>query len=268
LSGDGGRFAYVEHTAESVSLSADGRVSSVRPGDVLDRDAWTTANPAYGWRITDEALLTLHGELGDDLFARECLCLWDPELDADGDAVVSAEVWAALLESGSRIASNTCLALDVSPDRRWSSFGVAGRRSDSRLHLEVVDRRPGTAWVLARGVELAATHRLPIRIQVGSPAGAFISQFRECGVAVVEISKAEHAQAVGQFIDAATNDGLRHLGQASLDSALRVAQLQQSGDVEVWGRRTSKADICGLVSVTVALGGVPQIVAAPLGTWR
>jgi hypothetical protein len=109
---------------------------------------------------------------------------------------------------------------------------------------------------------------LGLRIQKGSPADSFIAPFREIGVDVVEVSKGEHAQAVGQFIDAAMNDGLRHIGQAALDAALPVAQLQPSGDVEVWGRRTSKADICGLVSVTLALGGVPQVVSAPLGAWR
>jgi hypothetical protein len=263
-----GSFGYVGHTAEQVRLDGDGRVLQ-SPVDVFDRELWLTANPAVaagrgqGMRFLEEQLM----RLGPSSFAREHLCVWDPEPDAES-SVISAEVWAALLEPSSTIASNTNMALDVSPDRRWSSFGVAGRRSDDRLHLEVVDRRPGTAWVLARGVELARKHKLGLRIQKGSPADSFIAPFREIGVDVVEVSKGEHAQAVGQFIDAAMNDGLRHIGQAALDAALPVAQLQPSGDVEVWGRRTSKADICGLVSVTLALGGVPQVVSAPLGAWR
>jgi hypothetical protein len=264
LSGDPGDFSYLAHTIERF---ADGRV--VGCGDPEDRALWSSANPALfmgrgsGIEFFEEELRNL----GPTLFAREHLGVWAPEPEAEG-SVIPADVWAALLDPSSQVASNTCLALDVSPDRRWSSFGVAGRRSDDRLHLEVVDRRPGTAWVLARGVELAQKHRLAVRIQKGSPADSFIAPFRELGVGVVEVSKGEHAQAVGQFIDAATNDGLRHIGQQALDSALMVAQLQSSGDVEVWGRRTSKADICGLVSVTLALGGVPQNVLAPLGAWR
>jgi hypothetical protein len=200
--------------------------------------------------------------LSPEAFAVERLGIAE-ELDVH-TSVIPEDVWAALLEPTSREESHLNMALDVSPDRRWSSFGASGRRSDGRLHIEVTDRRPGTAWVLERGVELAVKHKLPIRIQKGSPADSFIAPLRERGVAVVEVSKAEHAQAVGQFIDAALNDGLRHIGQAALDGALTVAQLQPSGDVEVWGRRTSKADISGLVSVTIALGGVPVDVKSPV----
>lgn len=170
--------------------------------------------------------------------------------------VVSDEVWQSLCDPESTVESNLCVALDVSPDRKWSAFGVAGRRHDGRAHLEVIDRRPGTAWVVARGVDLASKYG-PVRVQKDSPAQALVPRLVEAGCEVLEVPKAEHAKAVGQFLDDANADGLRHLGQPSLTAAMRSAVLQPSGDVEVWGRRTSRADVCGLVAVTLALGGVP-----------
>ena len=70
LSGAGGRFAYVEHTAEQVSL-VDGRFVSDRP-DILDRDAWAFGEPgvrsAYHGRGVAVVVAT---RLGPELFGRE-----------------------------------------------------------------------------------------------------------------------------------------------------------------------------------------------------
>jgi phage terminase large subunit-like protein len=229
------------------------------PADVRadDRDAQYAVNPAMGVRISED-FIDAERELMADIpeeFLREVMGV--PEEPTGVDTVVPFEVWAASKDETCEITANENLALDVSPDRRWSSFGVAGRRDDGRLRVEVVDRRPGTKWVLDRAVELATNHKLPIRVEKVSPAGAFIDLLREAGVTVVEVSGQEHAQATGQFIDAALNDQLRHLGQSSLDSALRGAVLRSSGDVTLWGRRQSQVDITPLVAVTIALGGVP-----------
>jgi len=98
---------------------------------------------------------------------------------------------------------------------------------------------------------------MPVRIDKSGPAASFIAPLRERGVEVVEVSTAEHAQACGQFIDAAQNGGLRHLGQLSLGNAVKAAVLRPSGDTELWARRSSRSDITPLVACTLALGGVP-----------
>src|SRR4029077_19466776 len=84
------------------------------------------------------------------------------------------------------------------------------------------------------------------------------------GVAVVEVTPAEHAQAVGQFLDAAAAGTVHHPATAAaphgstyLLSAVRGAELRPSGDVNLWARRSAKVNITPLVAVTLALGGVP-----------
>ncbi len=243
LAGAESRLFYAEWSCEPDS-------------DPADRDNWYQANPALGIRIAEDSIEAELHALGVAEFARERLGI--PETPEDVVSVVPLNLWTAAHDKDSRIETNRQLALDVSPDRRWSSFGAAGRRGDGRLHVETAHREPGTKWVLERGVDIAKRWEMPIRIDKAGPAAAFISLFREAGVEVVEVSTAEHAQACGQFIDAAVNDGLRHLGQVSLDSALRGAVLRASGDAELWGRRSSKVDITPLVAVTLALGGVPQ----------
>lgn len=175
----------------------------------------------------------------------------------EGEGVIPESVWNRLIDRDGRIVSHRQLALDVSPDRRWASIAGAGRREDGRINVATVHHEPGTRWVVGKCSELWAEHKVPIRVDKSSPAGAFIAPLRAVDVKVVEVSTAEHAQACGQFIDAATNDELRHIGQLSLGAALKGAVLRVSGDAEVWGRRSSKVDITPLVAVTLALGGVP-----------
>lgn len=264
LSGDAGRLAYVENTAEEVSLDAQGRVVSVRP-DPDDREAWVRAIPGLGRWVTEETLQGLLDELGPELFTRELLCVWDSEPgDVSGSIMPN---WADLLDKTAPptpIASHHRLALDVSPDRRFAAFGAAGRRADGLLQVELVHHQPGTDWVLDVAVRSWRLLKLPVRIQTGSPAASFIEPLREAGVKVVEVSPAEHAQAVGQLLDAAAADQLRHpahpetgSGSVALTSAVNGAALRESGDVVLWGRRTSKVDITSLVAVTLAAGGVP-----------
>jgi hypothetical protein len=227
--------------------------------DPADRDAQYAVNPAMGRRISED-FIDAERELMTDIpeeFAREVMGVPEDLDDGEAELVVPAAVWAALVDPSSVIATHCCYALDVSPDRRFASFAAAGRREDGRLHVEAPERRPHTAWVIPYAVQLWEKYRLPIRIDKSGPAASFITLLGEAGVGVTEVSSAEVSQACGQFLDAALNDGLRHLDGVWLNSALKGAVLRTSGDASLWGRRASKVDISPLVAATVALGGVP-----------
>lgn len=233
----------------------------LEPGvDIEDVDGWYLANPALGIRISEEAVRAELDALrlaDPDQFARERLGV--PESpEGESPSVIDLAVWTGLADPASEIAANRTFALDVSPDRHQAAFGMAGRRADGLLHVETFDARPGTRWVLQRGCEIAAHEKTPIWVDRQGPAASFIGLFREQGVEVVEVSTLEHAQACGRFIDAATNSELRHLGQPSLDSALKGAVLRRSGDADLWARRAGRVDITPLVAVTLALGAVPR----------
>ncbi len=110
--------------------------------------------------------------------------------------------------------------------------------------------------------------RIPIRVQTGSPAASFVPLLREAGVEVVDVSPGEHAAALGQFLDGCAAGLIHHPasdaapgGSSVLAAAVRGAEMRQSGDVNLWARRSPKVNITPLVAVTLALGGVP----APVG---
>lgn len=229
---------------------------------VEDRDSWYRVNPSLGYgRMTEESLMANRNTMPEAEFLREHMGIPEDPPE-EGDGIVAAAVWDALVDSRSEVASHRCMALDVSPDLKWAAIGGAGRRADGLLHVETVHHEPRTNWVKAEVLRRWTATRVPIRIQRGAPAEAFVAPLRELGVEVVEVTAGEHAQALGQFLMAVNDGELRHLGQTSLTSALMAATVRPSGDVDLWARR-SASDISPLVAVTVALGGVPE--PAPVG---
>ena len=179
-----------------------------------------------------------------------------PEDPAASASVIPAADWDALAADRSDIVSGETFALDVGPDRKWASIAVAGRCADGVVQVEVIDRRPGAAWVVAELVERKTVIK-KIRIDQGSEARSLIPLLIEAGFEVETCSTADHAAATGQFIDLALSGRLRHLGSASLRAAIAGATLRHTGDADLWGRRASKVDITPLIACTLAVGGVP-----------
>ncbi len=183
--------------------------------------------------------------------------MWDAEPGV-GDSVIPFALWESLTDPDSKIASHRQWSVSVSPDRQWSTIGIAGRRADGLLHVEEMWRRPGVDWVVDQIVSSYAAVRIPIRVHKSAPEGSLIPLLLERGVGVVEVSSAEVAQATAQLIDAVMASSVRHVVQPPLDVAVRGAVLRVQADgAALWSQRNSHVEITPLMAVTVALGGVP-----------
>jgi hypothetical protein len=66
------------------------------------------------------------------------------------------------------------------------------------------------------------------------------------------VSAGEHAQACGEFFDAAQQDRLRHLGSTELTAAVAGAATRNLGEAWAWARKKSSVDISPLVACTLA----------------
>jgi hypothetical protein len=255
--GELGAFAWVGYSAQPWTIDADKRVQ-IGDVDPTDRSLWWSTIPGLvAGRVSIDFLERELRVLGPDGFAQEYLCVWAPEPSAGHGAIVAN--WSDLATEGSTIESSLQWALAVSPDRSWASIGKAGRNSEGKLHVEWMEHRSGTGWVVERVVHYYGVKPTPLRIHKSGPESALILPLRERGVEVVEVSTADVARATGQLIDAAANGELVHLGQPSLDKAVRGAVLRMSSDgAAVWSQRQSSVEITPLQAVTVALGGVPE----------
>lgn len=247
LTGEQGRLAYVEHTAELVRLLA-GRVVSERP-DVMSREAWAKANSAYGTRISDESLLGLLDEMGPELWGRECLCIWDPEA-GDLTDVFPPGAWGACADPLSRIDGKPSLAVSMTPDRSSVSLAAAGRRADGLLHVEVILHGPAGPWFVEKTAEIAKRQGCQVALVRSHPVGSLASDFEAAKVRLRTLTPAEYVAGCGAFYDDVKDARLRYIApQPELDSAVSKASMKTAGAESF---RWSGDDISALVAATQA----------------
>ena len=174
--------------------------------------------------------------------------------------MIPLEKWDALADDpaaeGARMLDPVVLAVDTTPDRSMTSLVAAGSRADGIPQLEVVDRRPGTAWVPERLAELVERHQVEhVYVDATGPAGSVLHKATELGVPVEAVSASDHAKACGLMFDTVDERALRHLGGLELRHAVKGATKRPLGDAWAWSRRNSTVDISPLVAATLALWG-------------
>jgi hypothetical protein len=260
IRGDDPRLAFFEW-----SIDADD------PTDVTDEMAadpelWAQANPALWIRIDPDYIAAERQALAPRTFAVERLGVGDwPSTEGASRDGIDPEVWDALADPASKVTNRVCFVFDVRPDRAWSSIAVAGKRTDTLGHVEVVDRRKGTGWVVNRLVDLAGRHSDAEFVCAGnSPAASLLPACKDAGLTVEVIGPQEHAQACGLFFDTVDQGGLRHLGTPELAAAIRGAAKRPLGDAWLWSRKSSAVDITPLVASTLAFWKASNYVAEPL----
>lgn len=218
--------------------------------DLDDRSLWADTNPSLGHRLNIETLVDERESFDDQTFARERLGMW---ASLSSQQVIPAEAWALGADPDSSPLDPVAFAVDVTPDRASASIALAGRRFDGLPHIEVIENRPGTSWVVGRLVELRDKWApSAVALDPGGPAGSLLVALEAAGLDPHLISTRELSQACGSFYDAATNGLLRHRDQPILNRALGAARKRPLGDAWAWHRKDA-TDISPLVAVTIAL---------------
>lgn len=244
-----GGVAYFEFSAPGDDPA------NVTPEIASNPDLWAMANPGLGIRISHDWVEHERTvEMGPRGFAVERLGIGAWPDTTDPGRVISAETWKALADPTSAPLGPVCFAFDVSPDRSMASICVAGRRSDGKVHIEAVEHRRGTAWVVDRAEELLGSHPNAGLICDGTgPAGSLLPDFQ---VEPRITTATEHARACGMFFDATEEDALRHLGTSELSVAVAGARKRRLGEAWAWSRLNSTVDISPLVACTLAFWGI------------
>lgn len=236
-----------------------------------DRARWAATNPAMGLgRVSEESILRLRRSLSEEGFAREILGLWPRQVaDGAGWAVIPEEAWRARGGAVERPDEDIAFCLDASwPDAAFGAIGVAGRREDELL-VQVIEHRPGAAWMVQRAAELRDRHPDAVFVlDKKGPAGHLLHDLEAAGVQVITPAAEDVAHAFGQFVAAVIGDQptLRHYDQPELDDAVRTAGTRPLGDARTWARQ-GETDISPLTAVTGALFGVHERSAEPWAMW-
>lgn len=230
--------------------------------DPADPVTWAKTNPALGGRVTVEAIAGLHASMSPRGFARELLSVGNYPVASGGWDVISAEAWQATEDAESQPLDPVAFAIDVNPERSAAAIAVAGLRADGLVHLEVVDHRPGTGWVVERIKDLRDRWSpCAIALDAGGPAGSLVADFDEADIELTKPKARDAAGACGALYDAAVRPPdapaewvatVRHIPHPALSAALAGAGKRPLGDAWAWDRRGASVDISPLVAVTLA----------------
>ena len=236
-----------------------------------DRANWAASLPALGHgRSSEESIARLRRSMDEFDFAREVLGVWPKQLKSgDGWIVIPEEVWRARGEAEGRPDGASAFALEASwPDAAFGTIGVAGHLGDELL-VQVVDYRPGTAWMVRRAVELRKRHPDAVFVlDKKGPAGHLLGALEDAGFDVVTPDMGDVARAFGSFCAAVAGDEptLRHYDQRELDDAVKTAGTRPLGDARTWARQ-GEGDICPVSAVTLALLGLNERSYEPWAVW-
>lgn len=224
--------------------------------DPEDREAWWRCMPALGHTITEEAIAKELRKMADNVadFRRAYLNQQVPKGGDRTETVIDMARWAALAGQEPDRPSPVTFAVEVSPDRKWSTIAMAGQRGDGGRQVQVVESGRGTTWVPDRIAQLNQEWKpVAVALNPAGPAGALIPDLNKRRVPVVSLTGRDVAQACGMFVDQAEDGSLHHVDQLLLTIALGAAKKKPVGKLWEWAPRESSTDIAPLQAATFAL---------------
>jgi hypothetical protein len=217
-----------------------------------DRKQWARANPSYPHRTPVESILRLQRKLKEDSFLREGLGIWD---GPGASALIDPARWLELTDTSPHDDKAAAFGIEISRDRSRAHVGAAVPRGHA-MHVELVETRRGTGWLVERCIELGRSN--PGSVFVVDASGpalkSFLDELEDAGLEVLLASTADVGQGCGQFIDAVDQGTLRHGPQPELDAAVAGVKKRDLGDgAFAFGRKASGGvDIGPLNAVMLA----------------
>jgi uncharacterized protein (DUF934 family) len=253
IEGKDSRLAYLEWSADE--------------GDDLDDVAtWAKANPAYGTRISVEAIEAERTAMTDDQFAMERLGMWSPN---NANGIIPAPSWADRADERSLAVDRFALGVEVGPDLAWASVAFAGQRADDEWHFELDEdqhtRGRGVVWLLPH-LEYLTANNAQIRsvvVDVAGPVSALLEQrhgrwfFKGSTLEATPVKVAELGVGCSRVLDGIVTGWLHHIDQPQFTAAALAAGKRPLGDTGmwVWSRKTAESDITPIQAGTLALIG-------------
>ncbi len=260
--GDGEEFDLYDDTVGLFEWSA-------RPDcSIWSEEDWALSNPAMGYgKLTKRNLRAAAGERPEAVFRTENLCQW---VTAKVEPPFPHDAWQAGLDSKSHIAPDSPLAfgLDVSEDRSMAYIAVVGRRPDRCWHVEVIEARKGTGWIVdwfARRAIKPEYRGMTVALQAnGAPVSGLVDLLKAVdGLTVCEVGGRDVAGYCGRFYDAvcacspeAESDAVPvyHRKGAAKDLAAMSGRMKPLGDALAWDRKKSLVDVAPMMAASMAFG--------------
>lgn len=221
------------------------------PGDPA---TWWRCMPALGRTISLDVVEHEYDTLPLDEFRR---AFTNVPTTTD-ERVISQSAWDAVNDEDVE-ATAEVFAFDVNPERSHAGIVAVG----AGPIVEVVDYRPGTAWLVERIVELHRTYGAPFAVARSGQGGSFIAELVRQRVKLVELTATDMPRASGAFFDQVIDRKTTVRHNADLDAAVAGAAKRPVGDSWTWDRKSSRFDISLLVAASVGSWAFEMAPATP-----
>lgn len=219
---------------------------------VDDPATWRSCLPALGTTITEAELRHQLLTMGEAEFDRAFLCRRRPETH---ESKIQPEVWHAQARSISDAMplAPVVLVADVEHDRSAAVIAAVAPTATGEL-VVIIDRRPGTSWLLPELRRLQRDRR-PAAIVADrrAPIGSMVDRLETDLGPLLQPDSIEFSQAAGLFVDELAQGRVVHVGQPELDIAAAQARTRPLNDLWTWSRRDSPCGIAALCSVTLGV---------------
>ncbi len=229
-------------------------------GSFADVD-WRSFHPACGFTQTPESLQASAEAMEDPLDAKRAFFNWHRSGDTF-EPSLDKKKWAAGADPESVAVGRIALVPEVNKSGTRGTIATAARNQNGKFHVEVVELRDGTDWMLDRLVSIFNKHDgiEEVTIDRGGPAGFLVEPLEELGIPVEKVGPQQVAHACGLIYSAVEHGNIAHLDQPELNEAASAARKKESGDVWYWYRGgDDDPEVIHLIAATIALGRVPTL---------
>ena len=222
---------------------------------ITDRKAWSMANPALGYLITEQTLEESVNTNSIEATRTEMLCQWV-------DSAVSPWVYGSIEACSDNtleipVGPQTIMAFDIAPTRRSGAL-VAGQIKDGKIAVGLMQLWASEVAIdetkMASDINEWAKKYHPHTICYDKYATQSIAtRLEQTGHRMQDVSGQAFYQACGDLSDALANGRLVHSGQADLVQHLNncAAKTNDAG----WRiiRRKSAGDVTAAISLAMVV---------------
>jgi hypothetical protein len=243
LKGGAARLVWLEWSADlCTNECASGCRRHDDPASPL---TWAKTNPAMGRRISEEFIAGEQTSLGVDGFARERLSVGNWPVDTNSQwSVISEKTWRDLADEGSSADGGVAFAIDVTSDGAYTAIVAYGLRPDGVGHVEVIEYRRGSGWVVARMKALRERWEpLAVVADAGSRTGALIADLEDAGIEITKPAARDVAASCGSLlvatgVAAGDDPTIRYVPHPALDAAVAAAEKRPLADAWRWSQHS------------------------------
>lgn len=217
--------------------------SAEETADIDDPATWRAAIPALGYTISEEVVRQARLTMSENDFRRSWLNQWTK---TDERVIPQNLLDACTRNIGPE--GQLVFAVDISLDRAVASIACA----DEHGRIELVDNRPGTAWLADRLAHLVQRHGGRVVLDGYGPAGLLADDLERVRIPVLKYTTRDCCYAANALYDAFLNTTVQIRPHEKISEACAAARKKPVGSSWLWSRADPAADLTPLHAMTLA----------------